>query len=252
MEGELLSAGWPTRARIMPVLILAVDTSSRQGSLAVLRDQQVLAATGGFSDEPYASRLFADLSRVLGEAQVNLEQIDVFAVAAGPGSFTGLRVGLTAVKAWAEVFNRPIAAISGLEAVAVQARSTDRLLAPVIDARGGRFFGAIYRWMDPSAGQLQLLGEEVVLSWEEFFPWVARQAGNEAPLFLSATVQAVESASALSPLAGARVEEVSGELAPFIGRLGYARATRNQLVDALSLEANYVRRSDAEVNWRGQ
>jgi len=233
------------------MLILAVDTSSRQGSLAVLRDQKVLAATGGLFDEPYASRLFADLDRVLVGAQVKLEQIEVFAVAAGPGSFTGLRVGLTAVKGWAEVFSRPIAAVSGLEAVAVQAHATVGLLVPVIDARGGQFFGAIYRWADPAGSQLQLLGQEVVLPSEEFFRWVAQQIDGQSPLFLSPTIAAVGSALDASPLAGALLEEVSGELAPFIGRLGYARALRGQLVDSLSLEANYVRRSDAEVNWRG-
>jgi tRNA threonylcarbamoyladenosine biosynthesis protein TsaB len=228
-----------------------VDTSNRQGSLAVLRDQTVMAATGGFSDEPYASRLFADLNRVLGEAQVKLEQIDVFAVAAGPGSFTGLRVGLTAVKAWAEVFGRPIAAVSGLEAVAVQAGSVNELLVPVMDARGGQFFGAIFRRKGQSNGELQLLGEQVVLGSVEFFRWVEQQTEGQSPLFVSPTIEAVRSALAVSALASAPLEEVSGELAPFIGRLGYARALRGQLVDPLGLEANYVRRSDAEVNWRG-
>jgi len=235
----------------MPVLILAVDTSNRQGSLAVLRDERVIAATGGISEEPYASRLFVDLGRVLGEAQVKLEQIDLLAVATGPGSFTGLRVGLTAVKAWAEVFGRPIAAVSGLEAVAVQAGATDRLLVAVIDARGGQFFGAIFRRADQSTSQLQLLGEEVVLKSEEFFRWVAQQTGGQSPVFLSPTIGAVKGALAVSALAGAPLEEVSGELAPFIGRLGHTRALRGQLVDPLSLEANYIRRPDAEVNWKG-
>ena len=210
-----------------------------------------MAATGGFSDEPYASRLFADLDRVLGQAQVKLEQIELFAVATGPGSFTGLRVGLTAVKAWAEVFGRPIAAVSGLEAVAVQAGATDRLLVPVTDARGGQFFGGIFRRVDPSSGALQLLGEEVVLKAEEFFRWVMQRTEGQAPLFVSTTAEAVRGALAVSPLAGAALEEVSGELAPFIGRLGYARALRGQLVDSVGLEANYVRRSDAEANWKG-
>jgi tRNA threonylcarbamoyladenosine biosynthesis protein TsaB len=234
------------------MLILAVDTSSRQGSLAVLQDQEVLAVTGGFSDEPYASRLFDDLGRVLGEARVKLEQIEIFAVATGPGSFTGLRVGLTAVKGWAEVFGRRIAAISGLEAVAIQARTSDsRLLAPAIDARGGQFFGAIYRREDAAGRELRLMGEEVVLSSEEYFRWVARQSEGQTPLFLTPTIQAVETGLAASSLAGAAVQEVSGDLAPFIGRLGHGRALRGELVDALGLQANYVRRTDAEVKWRG-
>ena len=247
----MLRAACQSRARIVPVLILAIDTSGRQGSLAVMRDQGVLAVTGGVSDEPYASRLFSDLKIVLGDSKIRLEEIDLLAVATGPGSFTGLRVGLTAVKAWAEVFGRPIAAVSGLEAVAEQAGATDRLLVPVMDARGGKLFGAIYRRHEKSTSQLQLLGEEVVLTSQELFSWVARETGGDLLLFLSPAVAAVGSALAASPLAGALLEGVSGDLAPSIGRLGYARALRGELVDPLTLEANYVRRSDAEVNWRG-
>jgi len=234
------------------MLILAVDTSGRHGSVAVLRDQKVLATIGGLSDQPYASRLFVDVNKVLGEAQITLERVELFAVASGPGSFTGLRVGLTAVKGWAEVFGRPIAPISVLEAVAVQAPTRGTLVAPVMDARGGQVFGGIFRWRDAADGQMELLGEEVVLAADEFVQWVARQTPQgESPLFLSPTIEAIRPALASSLLAGARIEEVSGTLAPFIGRLGYARALQGHLVDSLSLDANYVRRSDAEVNWRG-
>jgi tRNA threonylcarbamoyladenosine biosynthesis protein TsaB len=232
------------------MLILAVDTSGRRASLALLRDLEVLAEIGGVSEEPYASRLFADLDRVLGQAGVGLAQIDLFAAGTGPGSFTGLRVGLTAIKGWAEVFERPIAAVSGLEAVAVQARTVAGLLAAVMDARGGKLFGGMFRRKDSAGDSLQLSGEEVVLSYEEYFQWVSGMADGEAPVFVTPTRQIVESALAVSPLAGGRVEEVSGELAPFIGRLGHARALRGELVDAAGLEANYIRRSDAEVNWR--
>lgn len=231
------------------MLILAVDTSSRECSLAVLRDREVLAATGGLSDEPYATRLFGDLGRVLGQARLKVEQIELFAVATGPGSFTGLRVGLTAVKGWAEVFGRPIAAISVLEAVAIQAGSTD-LLAAVIDARGGQLFGAMFR-RESAGSELQSMGEEVILSSEEYFRWVAQQSDGKSPVFVTPTMQAVETGLAASSLAGAAVEEVSGDLAPFIGLLGYGRGLRGQVVDALGLEANYIRRSDAEVKREG-
>ena len=233
------------------MLILAVDTSGRQSSVALLRNDKVVAAAGGFSDEPYASRLFGDVERLLGQAGVELAQIEVFAVGTGPGSFTGLRVGLTAVKAWAEVFGRKIAPISGLEAVATQSRASQRLLAPVIDARGGKLYGAVFGRDDSKDARLRLKGEEVVLEAAEFFPWVSQQSAGKAPAFVTPTLQAVKAGLAASGLAGAVAEEVSGDLAPFIGRLGYARAQEGQLVGAPALEANYIRRSDAEVNWRG-
>src|ERR1700692_1720363 len=102
------------------MLILAVDTSTRTGSAAILRDSEVLAEVSGYEETPYSSRLFRDIDLLQDRANFRLEQVYVFAVAAGPGSFTGLRVGLTAVKAWAEVHGKPIAAVSGLEAIAAE------------------------------------------------------------------------------------------------------------------------------------
>src|SRR5258708_1390054 len=102
------------------MLILAVDTSTRTGSAAFLRDSEVLAEVSGYEETPYSTRLFRDVALLQDRAKFRLDQIDVFAVAAGPGSFSGLRVGLTAVKAWAEVHAKPIAAISGLEAIAAE------------------------------------------------------------------------------------------------------------------------------------
>jgi tRNA threonylcarbamoyladenosine biosynthesis protein TsaB len=232
------------------MLILALDTSTRQCSLAILRDEQVLAATGGVSEEPYATRIVTDANRVLSQSRVELLQIELFAVAAGPGSFTGLRVGLAAVKGWAEVFGRPIAAVSGLEAVAAQAQGAAQVLAPVIDARGGQLFGGVFRREGPD-GRLTAMAEEVVLSAEEYFRWVAGVAGSEAPLFVTTTPEVVKTGLEDSAFAGATLELVSGLLAPTIGRLGLQRWRRGEVVDALSLDANYVRRSDAEVKWRG-
>src|ERR1700722_14502387 len=104
------------------MLILAIDTSTRTGSVALLRDRTLLQEISGNEDTPYSARLFRDVELLQARAPFRMDQIDLFAVSCGPGSFTGLRVGLTAVKAWAEVHRKPIAAISGLEAVAAQPR----------------------------------------------------------------------------------------------------------------------------------
>src|SRR5712691_214892 len=157
------------------MLILAVDTSSRSGSLAVLRGEMPLAAVASHEGEPHSSGLFRSLSGVLGELKLDLHQIDLFAVATGPGSFTGLRVGLTAVKAWAEVYRKPIAAISGLEAIAAQGLangawrdSNAHLFAPFMDARRGQLYGAIYRRNSDDSNGLALTNEDSILSFDEF------------------------------------------------------------------------------------
>jgi tRNA threonylcarbamoyladenosine biosynthesis protein TsaB len=232
----------------VPVLILAIDTSSKQCSVALLRDSVAVATIGGVTEEPYASRVFGDADGILRQAGVKFAEIDLFAVATGPGSFTGLRVGLTAVKGWSEVFGRPIAAVSALEAVAAQADRPGRLLAPIMDARGGQIFGGLFR---SESGRLCAVGEEVVLSFAEYSIWFAEQAGAEEPVFVTTAPELVRTGLAASPFAGATIQEVSSELAPVIGRLGLERSRRGDLVDSLGLEANYVRRSDAEVKWKG-
>src|ERR1700681_4049874 len=148
------------------MLILAIDTSTRTGSAAILRDTDVLAEVSGYEETPYSSRLFRDIALLQDRANFRLNQVDVFAVASGPGSFTGLRVGLTAVKAWAEVHGKPIAAISGLEAIAAESLiggapiAANGLVAPFLDARRGQVFGAIYRSKSGDAGGLTLASDE--------------------------------------------------------------------------------------------
>src|SRR4051812_34980010 len=110
--------------------------------MALLRGRELLAKTGGVTEEPYASRVFNDLEGILSQTGAKLTQIELFTVVSGPGSFTGLRVGLAAVKGWAGVFERPIAAVSALEAVTAESER-DGILVPVIDARGGQVFVAI-------------------------------------------------------------------------------------------------------------
>jgi len=238
------------------MLILAVDTSSRTGSAALLRDSQVLAEVSGYEETLYSNRLFRDIAQLQEQANFHLGQVDVFAVAAGPGSFTGLRVGLTAVKAWAEVHGKRIAAVSGLEAIAsefltdkVPGVSDPQFIAPFLDARRGQIFGAIYERISGDAPRLALIGDETILSLDEYLELVKGKSDRPIAV-VSPTPEMLPAERIEQVLPGARVVQVSAALAPAIGRLGFERARRGELVDALSLDANYVRRSDAEAAWK--
>jgi tRNA threonylcarbamoyladenosine biosynthesis protein TsaB len=237
------------------MLILAVDTSTRMGSAAILRDSEVLSQVSGFEETPYSSRIFRDIALLQERAGLRLNEIDLFAVAAGPGSFTGLRVGLTAVKAWAEIYGKPIAAISGLEAIAWEALAgglvgdlSVRLIAPFLDARRGQLFGAIYRRGSESSPNLILASDESILSLDEFLEMVKHKSAEHVQL-VSPTPDILSSARLGETLPGAQIVQVSAALAPAIGQLGFMRAKGGTLVDAMGLDANYVRRSDAELKW---
>jgi tRNA threonylcarbamoyladenosine biosynthesis protein TsaB len=238
------------------MLILAIDTSTRAGSVAFLRDFEVLAVVSAYEETPHSSRLFRDMALLEQKANLRLDQADVFAVAAGPGSFTGLRIGLTAVKAWSEVHRKPIAAVSGLEAIASEYlddaavdTETLRYIAPFVDARRGQLYGAVYRFSSENEGELTLDSEESILSLDEFLVLVERRAGQGLQI-VSPTPELLPSVrlSELGP--GRQVVRVSAALAPAIGKLGYRMAKAGRLVDAIGLDANYVRRSDAEARWK--
>jgi tRNA threonylcarbamoyladenosine biosynthesis protein TsaB len=237
------------------VLILALDTSSPAGSLAFLRDDNVIGAVATSSGEIYSSRVFRHLEFLLGELSLRLEDFDLFAVAAGPGSFTGLRVGLAAVKGWAEVFGKPIAAVSALEAVAMQSRSRAATVLPVLDARRKELYWGIYR-RHGSGGEERLVpaDQEAVGSPEEFMRAVSNcdAAGEIAvvtpsPAAVSGPVSHIEN----SGVRRISVDRVSPILAPEIGYLGWMCAREGRLADSLTLDANYIRRSDAELHWKG-
>jgi tRNA threonylcarbamoyladenosine biosynthesis protein TsaB len=233
------------------MLILAIDTSTRAGSVALLRDSEVLGEMAAREETPYSTRLFRDLELLRSRAPFRMDQIDVFAVAAGPGSFTGLRVGLTAVKGWAEVYRKPIAAVSGLEAIAAQGSTNHEVLSPFLDARRGHVFGSTYRRCPGQPGTLGLVGEEALVTIEEFLNLVKRNCGTTQAVLVSATPDVLPHDLVESILPGAQIEQVSASLAASVGRLGFDRANRGDLVDALGLDANYIRRSDAEVTRTG-
>jgi tRNA threonylcarbamoyl adenosine modification protein YeaZ len=214
------------------------------------------------SDEPYSSRLFRQLQFLLDDLSLKLEEFELFAVCTGPGSFTGLRVGLAAVKGWGEVYHTPIAAISGLEAVAAQSRCGAGVVIPVLDARRGQVYVGRYRCESgPAAEEWVAESDESVMTPAEFVEYLAIL---EKKLATTATLGVVTPYPALlanaleefrkSSAWGRKilVESVSAVLAPPVGRLGIVHARQNRLTDALGLDANYVRRSDAELNWKGK
>jgi len=235
------------------MIILAVDTSNYLGSLALLRDSDVLATRSIRQDERYSTSLLRELDALLSEASILLNQIDLFAVSGGPGSFTALRIGLTAVKAWAEIFSKPIAVVSGLRAVAAQASHSlqaNSCLAVFLDGYQGQVFGAVYRSVGTAPYDLEQLGGEFLAQADEFIRLVAERVQG-TPVSLASPVPAVlQPALARSSLACGSVSTISGELAPTVGLLGYRMALSGELVDALHLDANYIRRPDAEVKFK--
>ncbi len=248
------------------MITLALDTSTPAGSLAILRNLRLAGVIMTDSHEAYSTRMFRHLELLMTELGLTVRDFELFSVVAGPGSFTGLRVGITAVKGWSEVFGTPVAGVSGLEALAAQSHSPAPLLAAYVDARRGGVYGAVY---ERSGDELSLVGKEVAMSPDAFLAYV-EQTISDHEMTLSDPIRVGDVVSAqhvalvsATPdvLAGAMeqsevwrghaLETISAPLAPAVGRIGIARHQRGLAVDALRLNANYIRPTQAELLWKG-
>jgi tRNA threonylcarbamoyladenosine biosynthesis protein TsaB len=232
------------------VIVLAIDTCDARGSVAVLRDDAVLKVVAHETEEDYSSWLLPAVRECLEGSGLRMEQVDAYAAAAGPGSFTGVRVGLTSVKAWAEVYRKRIVAVSRLEALAAEAAEETAWVAAFFNAQRDQVFGAVYQ---RNGARLARSGDEMVIAPGKFVEAAAEVAKGEKISWVSTDVECVvaEEAWKAREMRGERIDRVSIVRAPMIGRLGLAALAEGRFTDALALDANYVRRSDAEIFWKG-
>ncbi len=229
---------------------MAIDTCDARGSVAVLRDEEVLGYAAHETEEDYSSWLLPSVEEALKGAGLRMSQVEAYAVAAGPGSFTGVRVGLTTVKAWAEVYGKPVAAVSRLEAIGVQMTGETKYVAAFADAHRGQVFGAVYH---REGNGLRRVGEEMVIAPGKFVEAAVELCHAGKILWVSTDPAHVSGEASWKEREkrGEVIEQVSAVLAPTIGRIGLRQLKEGRTTDALGLDANYVRRSDAEILWKG-
>jgi tRNA threonylcarbamoyladenosine biosynthesis protein TsaB len=135
---------WKYERRYYPsVFCLALDTTTPGGSCALVGDDGIVRATAGDRDRPHDTRLPRDLMTLLGDARVDLRDIDIYAVATGPGSFTGLRIGIATMQGLAFAAGKPLVGVSAFDALARTA-GTAPAVATWVDAWRGEVFAARY------------------------------------------------------------------------------------------------------------
>jgi tRNA threonylcarbamoyladenosine biosynthesis protein TsaB len=230
--------------------VLALDTTTRAGSVALVDDDRIVEERRGDPERTHAERLPRELIAVADAHHVALSDVDVFAVASGPGSFTGLRIGIATVQGLAFVNRRPVAGVSALEALAqIASRGADAgaVIAAWMDAHRREVFAALYRVSSaavfdsarliaidpPSVGDpLSILAR-----WRDNLSASATFVGDGALMYADAIARNVQAARILPPplLAGA------------IGRLAVARARNGATIDPAGIQPLYVRRPDAEL-----
>ena len=213
------------------MLTLALDTANRRGGFALARDGVIMASRSVDAPDGFAGIVYSEIESLLADHGYRLPDVDIWAPASGPGSFTGVRIGLTAAKALAEVTGRPAVPISNLEALAFA--GSGELRAAVMDARRGQVFTALY-----DAAVSPIL-EPSVETWPEFLIRLEdRQPQLIAP---EESVFGYDGPASLINLESALIV---GTLADSIALLAEQRALRGETTTPEQLEPVYVRRPD--------
>ena len=231
--------------REIPILrLLCLDTSGSAGSIVLSEDCDILGEINLDSARTHTARLLAGIQYLLSHAEVTLNDIQAFGVICGPGSFTGVRIGLTTVKGLAETLGKPTVAVTAFEAWVERFPEWQGVLVPMIDARRGEVYAAVFerrqsRLIQRDSGLVGAPGE------------LLDALDEETVLFLGGGAQKYRDLIRSRGRPRWRVAQTD----PFLGRslatLASSKAERGEWTAPPDLRAFYLRRSDAEVKWKG-
>jgi tRNA threonylcarbamoyladenosine biosynthesis protein TsaB len=223
-------------------LILSVETATLSGSVAVARGEEMLGVVSGNSSISHSNTLLGDVDKLLAQTQITLSQIDLFAVATGPGSFTGLRIGIATIKALAATLDRPAAGIPTLAAVALSGGASAESVA-LLPAGRGEVFTQLFSVLRsdlvealddaahiPPVRLFERYGDLETVTW----------CGEGAIV----NRELIESAAAGRDW---KIAPQTNALASHVARLALTRFERNEVENPFALRAIYVRPADAQL-----
>lgn len=226
------------------MLILALDTATAAASAAIVAADRVVAELTINTGRPHSELLLPHLAVLLEQARVAKHDLEGVAVSLGPGSFTGLRIGLSTAKGLAYALGIPIAGVSTLAALAYQCPAAGAIVSPVLDAQRGMVYNALYEWEDGSLQELvaprlvaaSALAEELAAAHRP--AWLLGDG-----LSLLADYVSAGSGLMIAP------PHLTLPRAAAVGLLGAKRLAEQGGDDLMRLEPFYIRRSAAEVMW---
>jgi tRNA threonylcarbamoyladenosine biosynthesis protein TsaB len=225
------------------VVILSVDTSTSAGSIVLSNGERLVGEVNVNSEQTHSARLLPGIDVLLKSAGLTLGSVDAFAVICGPGSFTGVRIGLTTIKGLADCFSKPVIPITAFEAWVEKFPEQPGIVVPVIDARRGEVYAAAYR---RSEGEISILAPGVVETAGVFFsdfPYPdACFIGSGASQYRELIVGGERPGWSILP--------GDGFLGRAMTRIAHRKAISTDAVSAAELHAYYLRKSDAELNWK--
>lgn len=220
------------------MLILAIDTSGKSGGITLAEgDQQSFRAfeSAPIAGGTFSAQLVPTIAALLHKHGLRVSDVDGFAVVSGPGSFTGLRIGLGAVKGLVEVLNQPIATVSLLEALALSSDAEGKIAAALDAGRAEIYFGIYDIWQSRA-----VMLSENLLSQSAFVEEIVA-SGSTCLVTSDASVGNAALATKV------RTQEVPRPDSAVIAQIGLRKLLAGEIVSVEALDANYIRRSDAEI-----
>lgn len=239
-------------------LILAIETATRAGSVSLARGLNVLASTSGDGGSSHSTDLIENIDGVLRKAGAELSDVDLFAVAIGPGSFTGLRIGLATTKSLAIASQRMCAGVSTLAAIAFHAGQSDRTVA-LLPAGRGEVFAQMFSVGSDAVtpmDEAQHIAPGPMMQKYGAYPrltWAGEGAHAQIELLRAGAVTRKLKLSENEPTSNGRASAdwimvpAYDSLADAVARLAFRRWQIGDLSDPANLRADYVRPSDAEI-----
>jgi tRNA threonylcarbamoyl adenosine modification protein YeaZ len=223
--------------------ILSIDTSSSAGSIVVAENEKILGEINIDSAETHSARLLSGIDYLLKSLGLLLRDVDAFAVISGPGSFTGVRIGLTTTKGLAETTNKPAISITAFEAWVEQFPLQQGVIVPLIDARRGEVYAMV---LERRGGDLKRLSEGMVDKPSQ----ILGPLNHDEILFIGDGSTKYRDLVVEVHRPRWSIAASEGFLGRSMARLAYQRGLKHDFTSALDLKAYYLRKSDAELYWK--
>ena len=222
--------------------ILAVDTSTTSCSVAVVEQYSLLSEATIVREQTHSKHLMDLIHTVLDFSGLKLADMDGLAVTRGPGTFTGLRIGISSIKGLAVAAAKPVVGVSSLEALAMQCAGSEYLVCPLIDARKGEVYFSRYRFQDG------VLKREVP---EKVLPPVQAVSDIQEACLLVGSGAVLYHDELMETLAEKAFFALPGQntiRASTVAYLSIKKFVQNDIDDAAAFVPSYVRKSDAQIN----
>ncbi len=225
--------------------VLALETATMAGSIAIIDDNNLIGEVKINVKIAHSERLMSSVDWLLKSSRISIKDIDAFAVSIGPGSFTGLRIGLSTVKGLSYTTNKPIMPVPTLDAFARRLPFCQHLICPMLDARKNEVYAGLYKWADKRCKKII---SETAIKPADFLKEINEPTvfiGDGAAAYKELIIERLQDKAVFAPLSKMSPSASS------VAEIAVERLKEGITADPVTLTPFYIRKSEAEIRWKG-